>query len=268
MAFNKDHFGVATLNFALTAPNQHTYNAGADITATVAAADYFNNAINLLNVNDVIYCSMNNDTEVGYFQVTVINTTTGVVTVAAYSIAVGAGAVGTANLAALAVTTAILDNNSVTTGKIAANTIISDDIAVDVIQYVKVPMTAANFNGMYAAPFVLIAAPGVNKMIRVHDITYEVDYGGAQFAAGGVVAAQFDNTANGAGVAATATTAAATFNAFAADGVVGAVGALASATAAATNNKGLYLSNQTGAFTTGTSTVDVHICYSIVTTTF
>lgn len=266
MAFNQDHFGVGTLNFALTAPNQHTYNSGADITATVAAANYFDNAYNLLSVNDVIYCSMNNNTEVGYFQVTAL--AAGVVTVAAYSIAIGAGAVGTANLAPLAVTTAILDNDAVTSAKIAANTITSDDIATDVIQYVKVPLTAAQFNGMYAAPFVLIAAPGVNKLIRVHDITFEVNYGGAAFAAGGVVAAQYGATANGLGAPATATTAAAVFIAFVADGVVGAIGSLASATAAAAVNAALYLSNQTGAFTTGTSTVDVHISYSIVTTTF
>lgn len=149
-------------------------------------------------------------------------------------------------------------NNAVTSAKLALNT----------VQYAKVSLSAANFNGMYAAPVVLVAAGGANTLHVVERIAYEVDYGGAQFAAGGVVAAQYDNTANGLGAPASATTAAAVFNAFVADGVVGSAGSLASATAAATVNKGIYLSNQTAAFTTGTSTVDVHIWYSTVTTTF
>lgn len=151
---------------------------------------------------------------------------------------------------------------------IQPNVVDSGKLALNTVQYAKVSLSAANFLGMYAAPVVLVAAGGANTLHVVERIAFEVDYGGAQFAAGGAVAVQYDNTANGLGAPATATTAAAVFNAFVADGVVGAAGSLSSATAAATVNKGLFLSNQTSAFTTGTSTVDVHIWYSTVTTTF
>lgn len=161
---------------------------------------------------------------------------------------------------------ATIDNTGALT--IANDAINSAKISPEVVQYVKVSLSAANFLGMYAAPVVLVAAGGANTLHVVERVAFEVDYGGAQFANGGAVLVQYTNTANGAGAPASATTAAAVFNAFAADGVVGAAGSLASATAAGTVNQGLYLSNQTAAFITGSSTVDVHIWYSTVTTTF
>ena len=130
-----------------------------------------------------------------------------------------------------------------------------------------VTVSAANFLAMYATPLVLVAAGGANTMHIVHDVAYEVDYGSAQFAAGGAVGVQYDSTANGAGTAASATVAAATFNGYTADSVVGADGALASAASSTVVNKGLYLSNATAAFTTGDSVVYVHITYSTVSTT-
>ena len=144
--------------------------------------------------------------------------TAGVVTIQGFA-TIGAGGVGTAQIDALAVTTA----------KIAANAVTSAKISVDVIQYVKVALSAANFLGMYATPVVLVAAGGANTLHQVKQAVFEVDYGGAQFANGGAVLIQYDNTANGAGAPASATTASAVFNAFVADGVVGAQGSLASA---------------------------------------
>jgi hypothetical protein len=131
----------------------------------------------------------------------------------------------------------------------------------------QVTMTAAQFNGMYAAPLLLVAAPGANSMIIVDSIAIVMTYGSAAFAAGGVVAAQYDSTADGAGVIASTTEAAADF--FATASTVfklnpGAVLAPFSTCA----NKGLYLSNVTQAFTTGTgSAFIVKVRYHIVSTT-
>lgn len=266
MAFNLEHFGVGTVNFALTAPNQHTYNAGADITATVSGAHYFDDAYDLLSVNDVIYCSMNNNTEVGYYQVTVL--ALGVVTAVPYSIVVGAGAVGTANLAPLAVTTAILDNLSVTTGKIAANAVDTSKLALNTIQYAAVAVTAANFNGAYAAPKEILPTPGANKLIIVDSVTYEVNWGAAQYANGGVFGLQYDNDTHLTGVAASATSAAAVAIAWAADSVLTQAGALPTAAATDCVNKSICLSNLTAPFITGDSPMTLHIVYRIVTTTF
>ena len=136
-------------------------------------------------------------------------------------------------------------------------------------QFAQVSMTAAQFNGMYAAPFLLVAAPGANKMIVVESMQLCMTYVSANYASGGIVYAQYDSTANGAGVKASNTEAAADFQAAASTvftfiGTSGnTVGVLPFSTCA---NKGLYLSNFTGAFTTGDSTWIVKVFYHIVST--
>lgn len=142
-------------------------------------------------------------------------------------------------------------------------------IGPTVINYTTVAITAAQFNGMYAAPKLLIAAPGANKMIVVKQMALVMTFGSADYAAGGVVAAQYDSTVHGAGVLATNSEAAADFFAAASttflfEGTNGnTVGALPFST---TVNKGLYLSNATQAFTTGDSTFVAQIWYSIIPT--
>ena len=76
---------------------------------------------------------------------------------------------------------------AVTTGKIAANAVTSAKLALNTIQYAAIPVTAAQFKGAYAAPFILVAA-------------------------GGALGIQYDSTVHGAGIAASATLAAATIN--------------------------------------------------------
>jgi hypothetical protein len=155
----------------------------------------------------------------------------------------------------------------VTTGKLAANAVDTSKLAVTTIQYLKVPMTAAQFNGMYAAPFEILPAPGANKLHVIDRVMLEIDYGGAQFANGGVFGLQYDADVHGAGIGASATAAAAVAIAWAADSTFMLQGACPSSGAVDTVNKSICMSNLTGAFDTGTSTVDVHIWYATVTTT-
>lgn len=132
--------------------------------------------------------------------------------------------------------------------------------------YASVPITAAEFNGMYAAPKLLIAAPGANKLIIVDRMELVMTFVSAQYAAGGVVAAQYDSTINGAGVKATNTEAAADYTGAAASTAFQFNGAVNVAPFTTSVNKGLYLSNQTAAFTTGDSTFVAKIHYRIIAT--
>jgi hypothetical protein len=122
---------------------------------------------------------------------------------------------------------------------------------------------------MYAAPKLLIAAPGANKLIVVDRMELVMTFVSADYAAGGVVAAQYDNTVHGGGALATNSEAAADFFAAAStsflfNGVSGnTVGAVPFSTSV---NKGLYLSNASGAFTTGDSTWVAKIHYRIIAT--
>jgi hypothetical protein len=148
-----------------------------------------------------------------------------------------------------------LANNAVTTAKLALNT----------IQYAQVSMSAADWNGMYGAPKLLIAAPGAGKLIIVDSCVLTMTFVSAQYAAGGAIALQYDSTVHGAGTLASATLAAATVNAYAASSNVSLAPLVTSSAITTTQNKGLYLSNQTAAFTTGDSTWTVSLAYRIIT---
>lgn len=133
------------------------------------------------------------------------------------------------------------------------------------LQYATVAITAAQFNGMYAAPKLLVAAPGANKIIVLDKVDLLMTYVSANYAAGGVAAVQYDSTANGAGVIASTTLSAATFQAAVSTGFMFNTGVVPQ-TFSTCVNKGLYLSNISGAFTTGDSTFVAHIWYKVIAT--
>lgn len=160
-----------------------------------------------------------------------------------------------------------ISNTGVTA--IGANKVLSSMVSPLLLKYTTVAVTAAEFNGMYAAPKLLLAAGGANTLIVVERAALSMTFVSAAYANGGVVAIQYDSTVNGAGLPASNTEAAADFFAAASTAFQfnGNSGDTAGASAFATTvNKGLYLSNQTGAFTTGDSTFVVHLWYRIIPT--
>jgi hypothetical protein len=148
---------------------------------------------------------------------------------------------------------------------IAANAVTSAKIALNVIQYVKVPVTAAQFNAAYATPLVMIAAPGANLQIVVKQAVFAMTFVSASYANGGATGLQYDNVAHLAGTLATATVPGATIDAYGASSNVGVAGAVASGLSSATVNKAIYLSNDTAPYITGDSTWEMHLWYSVVT---
>lgn len=148
---------------------------------------------------------------------------------------------------------------------IGANKVLSSMISPLVRKYTTVAITAAQFNGMYAAPKLLLAAQGANTLIVLDQLQLVMTYGSANYAAGGVAAVQYDSTVNGAGVIASTTLAAATFQAAASTTFTMNAGVVA-LPFTTTVNKGLYLSNITGAFTTGDSAMVAHLWYRVIPT--
>lgn len=162
---------------------------------------------------------------------------------------------------------AFVSGNVVVASGTAGLTVDSGFPNTGLVQVASVAITAAQFNGMYAAPKLLIAAPGANNLIIVDKIALIMTFVSAAYAAGGVVGFQYDATVHGAGVAATNVEAAADFFAAASttfqfNGVAGNTVAIAPFTT--TVNKGLYLSNLTQPFTTGDGTWIAKIYYRIV----
>lgn len=145
-------------------------------------------------------------------------------------------------------------------GAAAANFVLDTGPAAAVtIQHVAVPLTAAQINGMYAAPVLLIAAGAAGTNIVVHHAMLSMTTTAIAFAGGGVVAPQIGNTIHGAGTATTATIAAAVVTAGAGTTYTTVIPVSYTSTAAT----GLYLSNQTAAFTMGTGTAIVDVWYSL-----
>ncbi len=157
-----------------------------------------------------------------------------------------------------------VSNTGVTT--IGANKVLSSMISPLVRKYTTVAISAAEFNGMYAAPKLLVAAGGANTLVVIDQLQLVMTYVSANYAAGGVAAVQYDSTANGAGVIASSTLSAATFQAAASTTFTMNAGVVP-LPFTTTVNKGLYLSNITGAFTTGDSTFVAHIWYRVIPTT-
>jgi hypothetical protein len=242
-------------------PAIFSYASATDSIATIGGANYFADVVYDLAVNDIIFC-VGSDASLIY-QVATVDRDAGTVTVVSFT---PAGSVGTSNIQNLAVTTAKIADLAVTNGKIAANAVDSSKLALNTIQYAAVPITAAEFNGMYAAPKLLLAAGGANTQIIVEQMVLAMTFVAAQYAAGGVVAAQYDNTVHGAGVLATATEAAADFTGAAASTSFRQNPSTAVAPFSTSVNKGIYLSNQTAAFTTGDSTFVAHIWYRVIPT--
>lgn len=265
----------------LNAPNTFVYGSPNDTVATISAANYFLSMYADLRVGDWIFV---NGTDGSTILIVLTSSSIGVTT-AGFA---ASGSVNTANIVDDAVTYAKLQD------AVADNVLLGNpgggagaeyvevtlgnglDFAAGALEikptnlnYVAVPITAAQFNGMYAAPKLLIAAPGANKLIVVKQMDLLMTFVAAAYAAGGVVAAQYDSTVHGGGVLATNSEAAADFfaaasTAFQFEPISGnTVGALPFST---TVNKGLYLSNATGAFTTGDGTWVAHIWYSVIPT--
>lgn len=240
MAFDINYLGKVSSSANSNALKVWSYNASATGTnetiATVVASGYFNSFQQVLTsgseagpfaVGGVIHIHGNDAN--GMYVITSITTN---VTVATYA---------------------------------AIGSISSAQVNANLIQYTTVAITAANFNGMYAAPKLLVAAAGADTLLVLDKVQLLMTYNSAAYAAGGVAAVQYDSTANGAGVIASSTLAAATFQPTASTGWNFNAGVVAE-TFSTCVNKGLYLSNITGAFTTGDSDMVAHVWYKEIPT--
>jgi len=305
MAFNITYMGRSSVSANNLALQNWDYNATSsgsnEAIATVAAAGYFNNfmqnlvsGVGPLQIGDSITIRAND--AAGMYLVTDVTTN---VEIGAFA---SAGAIDTANLVDGAVTNAKVDaaaaidfsklaalpsaeilvgsagnvataravSGDVTIGNtgvvaIGASKVLSSMISPLVVKYAAVAISAAEFNGMYAAPKLLVAAGGANTLLVLHRLDLLMTFVAAAYAAGGVAAVQYDSTANGAGVIASTTLSAATFQAGVSTGFVFNLGVVPQ-TFSTCVNKGLYLSNITGAFTTGDSTFVAHVYYSVIPT--
>lgn len=278
-------------------PALFTYRSASDAIATIEAANYFASVVYSLSVGDYIFAT-GSDASAAYI-VDALDRAAGTVSLVGFSLT---GAVDTADIVDGAVTNAKVnaaaaidfsklaalpsgqmlvgsagnvatavamsgDATLAATGAVtvANNAINSAKMAATMLKYTTVAISAAEFNGMYAAPKLLLAAGGANTLHVLDKMDLLMTYVSANYAAGGDVAVQYDSTINGAGVIASTVTQAADFQAAASTGFPFNMGVVAQ-TFSTCVNKGLYLSNITGAFTTGDSTFVAHLWYKTIPT--
>lgn len=260
----------------LNAPNLFVYGSPTDALATIGAANYFLSEYASLSVGDIIIA---NGTDGSNMYIVATSSSAGV-TVNSFT---ASGSVATANI----------QNNAVTYAKIqqaSADTLIGNPtgglanveeitlgnglefsgttlrVPLAVAQYATVNMTLAQFLGMYATPFQILASPGAGLMNIVHSCAINMHYGSAALVGGGAVGLQYGSTDHLAAPAASATEAATDFTSASASTMFRFGGGLSTgavvSTAAAT---AIYISNNTAAFTVGTgATFTVDVWYSTV----
>lgn len=259
----------------LNAPNIFIYGSPTDAVATINAANYFLSMYASLSVGDWILVSGTDASEI--LLVATVSSTG--VTTTGFG---GGGPINTADIVNNAVTFAkmqeiatvsLLGNPTGGTTEVSEVTLGNGlefsgttlRVPLTNLQYTTVAITAAQFNGMYAAPKLLVAAGGANTLLVLEQLQLVMTFVSAAYADGGVAAVQYDSTINGAGVIASTTLSAATFQA--AESTTFTMNAgVVPLPFTTTVNKGLYLSNITGAFTTGDSTFVAHIWYRTIPT--
>jgi Repeat of unknown function (DUF5907) len=263
------------------APRVYSY-ISADTQVAIGASGYFNDGVPNQGVapdlvtGDIIIVESSEDGTVVFNSVT---NTDGVITIANFN---GSAPVGTADITNNAVTFAkiqeiathtLLGNPTAGTTEVSEVTLGAGlafsgttlTVAPTVGASAAVTMTAAEWNGMFAAPKQIVAAPGANLMLVVDSVVVEANFGTTQYAGGGAAALQYSNTVNGAGTLATASVAAAAVNGIAADSTFRLLAASIAVVAnALVVNQGLFMSNLTGAFTTGNSPMTVTVNYHTI----
>ncbi len=243
---------------ALTSGNILVGSAGNVATSVAMSGDIAitNTGVTSIQADTIVNADVNSAAAIAYSKLA---------TLASGNVLVGsAGGVATSVAMSGDVT---ISNAGVTA--IGANKVLSSMVSPLLEKYVAVAVTAAEFKALYSAPKLILAAGGANTLIVLKRAIISMTFVSAAYAAGGVVGFQYDSTVHGAGVAASNTEAAADFfaaasTAFQFEGVSGNTVAISPFTTSV--NKGIYLSNLTADFTTGDSTVVVHLWYSVIPT--
>lgn len=127
-----------------------------------------------------------------------------------------------------------------------------------------ITLSAAQVLAAYAIPQLLVAAPGAGQTILVNNAKVITEVS-TQFGGGGVGIVQYGNTVHGAGTDALSATIPSAEITASASQIYTMTGYVATTVSTGITNKGLYFSNQTGAFTGGAgSTLSFALQYIVV----
>lgn len=118
-------------------------------------------------------------------------------------------------------------------------------------------LTQAQWNLMFTTPVQLVAAQGTGNGIFVEQLVLNYRFATAAFTGGGLIVAQYGNTAAGAGPAACATLTNVGFTDQVASRIATLPAGTASIAAASVSNAAVFISNQTAVFSGGNASASV-----------
>lgn len=145
-------------------------------------------------------------------------------------------------------------------GIIAANSVEAGQVGLDLIQNIQVTLTPAEIIAMYTTGVQIIPPPGLGKSIVLHKALFRFNYTTPQFTGGGAVSLEYDSTGAAGGTLVTGTFASSVIKAAASSDTI-----LTGINVTATQNKGIFISNDTANFATGSvSTLMVEAWYSVI----
>ena len=130
-----------------------------------------------------------------------------------------------------------------------------------------VTLTAAQVNTMFTTSVPLLPAPGVGSFYVVQQAILVNENGGTAWTSGGAITIGYSSANPGSPNALTATIAATFLTTPVVKQIITLAGAqIASAAESTVDNLGIYISNATGVFATGTGVVKVRLLYTVVKT--
>ncbi len=205
----------------------------------------------------------NNDLNLGVVSLPVNQGGSGIATTNAYGV-ICAGTTSTGNLQSLSSVGSSAD--VLTSNGPSALPIFQVSGGTSPVKYANVSISSSDLLGMKVTPKQLVAAGGSNTLLIVNNATIEFNGSSTAYKVGGAINIQWDSGVGGVVAAGSwsntilltklvQTTSNITMN------------VTAGLAASTTVNKGLYLSNATASFTTGTGTATMHLYYSILSTT-
>ena len=160
--------------------------------------------------------------------------------------------------------TGTLTNNTSVTFPTSGTLATTSQIGTQVVQSVSVTLSQSQIQGMYATPVLLLAAPGSGQTVIGLFATLAYTRVSSSFANGGSVVIQYGNAAHGAGTALTSDFSP-TYITTSSSGV-STVPANSLISVSSISNTAIYVSNTTGAFTSGnaSSTAVITLFYMII----
>ena len=160
--------------------------------------------------------------------------------------------------------TGTLTNNTSVTFPTSGTLATTSQIGTQVVQSVSVTLSQSQIQGMYATPVLLLAAPGSGQTVIGLFATLVYTRVSSSFANGGSVVIQYGNAAHGAGTALTSDFSP-TYITTSSSGV-STVPANSLISVSSISNTAIYVSNTTGAFTSGnaSSTAVITLFYMVI----